>query len=156
MQSNRAKDTTLELRFRRALWAAGLRGYRKNWKKLPGKPDVVFVRHKLAIFVHGCFWHGCRRCNRTQTKTNTQFWTEKIAENIRRDAKNEEAIASLGYTCLVFWECDLKRDTAEAIQQVSSSLSAQRHRSANTLSIRWPFEPSTWDTGQNGGRAGQA
>src|SRR5687767_15564066 len=67
MQGNRSEGTKPELAFRKALWQAGLRGYRKNSKKLPGSPDVVFGKSKLAVFVHRCFWHGCPHCQRNRS-----------------------------------------------------------------------------------------
>lgn len=110
MRGNRGKDTKPELTLRQALWKAGLRGYRKNVRKLPGKPDVVFGRAKVAVFVHGCYWHQCPRCARNRTpRTNAAFWQAKFEGNRERDARDQAALEALGYSVLVLWECEIKR-----------------------------------------------
>jgi len=108
MRANKSVNTRPEVGLRRSLWHAGLRGYRKNDGRLPGTPDVVFGRAKLAIFVHGCFWHGCPTCTRNLTpKTNALYWSTKIAQNKERDERNRVALEALGYRVLVLWECEL-------------------------------------------------
>ena len=124
MRGIRFRDTGLELEFRRALWAAGLRGYRKNVCGLPGTPDVVFGRAKLAIFVHGCFWHGCPRCARNTPRTNTAFWVEKLGKNVERDERQRLALEQGGYKVLTFWECDLRKRREEVIAQVAAALAS--------------------------------
>ena len=88
---------------------------RRNVKTLPGSPDFVSKARKLAIFVHGCFWHGhtCYRGARAP-KTNTAYWSAKIARNKARDARVRRALNALGYRVLVVWECRLKRPDAVA------------------------------------------
>ena len=109
MRSNRGTESSPERRLRGALWSAGLRGYRKNVRTLPGKPDIVFGRAKLAIFVHGCYWHQCPHCTRNRTpKKNAAFWQAKFAANAERDTRNFKALKDLGYEILVVWECQLK------------------------------------------------
>jgi DNA mismatch endonuclease (patch repair protein) len=109
MRANRSTETQPERRLRRALWAAGLRGYRKNVRGLPGRPDVVFGRAKLAVFVHGCYWHQCPHCRRNLTpKKNAAFWQAKFAANQARDARTQAALEALGYRVHVVWECQLK------------------------------------------------
>lgn len=111
MVSNRSKDTRPEQALRKALWAEGLRGYRKNVAKLPGRPDVVYGPARLAVFVHGCFWHGCPLCGRRRIpKTNRAYWEAKFAQNAERDARNKAALEAAGYRVLVLWECQLRRD----------------------------------------------
>lgn len=111
MVGNTATETKPEKAFRKALWAAGLRGYRKNVRKLPGKPDVVYNRAKLALFVHGCYWHQCPYCQRNRTpKTNAQYWEAKFKQNTERDEKNQAALRALGYTVVVIWECQLRKN----------------------------------------------
>ena len=92
-------------------------GYRLHRADLPGKPDVVYGRRKLVIFVHGCFWHGhdCRRGAR-MPKTNTAYWQAKIARNRARDEKTLEAYAALGWRALVIYECELKDKAALAVR----------------------------------------
>lgn len=125
MSANTSTDTKPEIALRTALWAAGLRGYRKNVKRLPGKPDVVFGRKKLAIFVNGCFWHACPHCGRfVYPKTNADYWHEKIARNQRRDAQVKEELSQLGYSVLTLWECEVKKQLPGCVQQVRMALEA--------------------------------
>ena len=122
MRANRAKDTGPELRLRRALWAAGLRGYRKNVRGLPGTPDVVYGRARLAVFVHGCYWHQCPRCARNRTpKTNALYWRAKFAANAERDARHLGDLDGMGWRTLVIWECELK-DLPSAVARVREAL----------------------------------
>ena len=82
MSSNKAKNTKPELRLRKALYAGGVRGYRINWKKVPGKPDIAFPGRKISIFINGCYWHRCPYCKLSLPKTNTEFWKEKFSDEI--------------------------------------------------------------------------
>lgn len=108
MASIKGKNTKPELLLRKLLWANGYR-YRLHYKKLPGKPDIVFPGRKKAIFVHGCFWHG-HKCSRGGKipKANSEFWSKKLRGNMERDTKNQEALRTLGWDILIVWECDLK------------------------------------------------
>ncbi|MBN1182105.1 MAG: DNA mismatch endonuclease Vsr [Bacteroidales bacterium] len=100
-------ETKPEILVRRYLFANGFR-YRKNVKKLPGKPDIVFSKYKTVIFVHGCFWHG-HNCGRaTRPKTNTEFWNAKIQGNINRDEKTKAELEKLGWRTVILWTCKLK------------------------------------------------
>jgi len=108
MRRVKGKDTSPELTVRKALTALGAR-YRLHRKDLPGKPDVVLPGRRLAIFVHGCFWHGhdCARGARVP-KQNRDYWLGKVARNRARDAKSHEALTALGWRVETIWECDLK------------------------------------------------
>jgi DNA mismatch endonuclease, patch repair protein len=108
MKANKAKDTKPELMLRKFLWENGFRGYRLNWKKIPGRPDVCYPKRKLAIFVNGCFWHRCPICSLTLPKSNTEFWKKKFELNVIRDATKKEALEEHGWKVLVLWECELK------------------------------------------------
>lgn len=110
MQANRSKNTSPELKVRAALRDAGLTGYRIHWKKAPGHPDVCFVGRRVAIFVHGCFWHRCPRCSPSRPKTHSEFWQAKFARNRARDARDCARLVEEGWTVLVVWECQLKGD----------------------------------------------
>jgi len=110
MKGNRAKNTRPELAFRSALIRQGLRGYRKHRKDIPGNPDVVFIRHKVAIFLNGCFWHRCPACDIPCPRTNSTYWKEKIDRNLRRDQKNYQQLRQLGWRVLVFWECEIEKN----------------------------------------------
>ena len=104
----KARDTGPEMVVRRLLWRLGAR-YRLDRKDLPGRPDIVMRGRRLAIFVHGCFWHGhdCARGARVP-KANRDYWTGKIARNCARDIETRAALEALGWQVEVVWECDLK------------------------------------------------
>ena len=107
MSRIRGKDTGPELALRKILHRLGLR-YRLHGTGLPGKPDLIFPRHKTVVFVHGCFWHRHPGCNiATTPKSNTPFWTKKFANNVARDARVTAALTKLGWTVFVVWECEL-------------------------------------------------
>jgi DNA mismatch endonuclease (patch repair protein) len=109
----RSMNTSPELALRKALHALGLR-YRLHVKDLPGKPDIVFRKHKVAVFVHGCFWHrheGCKVAN--MPKSNTQFWEEKFNQNVQRDMATTARLEQLGWRVEVIWECELRPSRVE-------------------------------------------
>ena len=112
MRQVKAKGTTPELKVRKLLWAMGLR-YRLHRKDLPGAPDIVLPGRKLAVFVHGCFWHGheCARGARVP-KQNRPYWTQKIERNRQRDTRTQAELKARGWTPLVVWECELKDSAA--------------------------------------------
>jgi DNA mismatch endonuclease (patch repair protein) len=110
MSMIRGKDTQPEKRVRSILHALGLR-FRLHRRDLPGSPDIVLPRYKLAIFVHGCFWHRHAGCFYTSDpKTNAPRWEEKFAANVRRDALALEMLQNLGWRTIVVWECAFKAD----------------------------------------------
>jgi DNA mismatch endonuclease (patch repair protein) len=104
----KGRDTTPELAVRRLLWRLGAR-YRLQRRDLPGKPDIVLAGRKLAIFVHGCFWHGhdCARGARVP-KANRDYWVGKVARNRVRDTDVQARLAASGWRVAVVWECELK------------------------------------------------
>lgn len=107
MRSVRPRDTSPELKLRRFLHAMGLR-FRLHRKELPGTPDIVLISRRVAIFMHGCFWHG-HRCKRGKLPTsNTDFWKTKIAGNVARDRGATRALRRAGWRPVVIWECELK------------------------------------------------
>ena len=114
MRRVKGRDTRPERAVRRLLTALGAR-YRLHRADLPGKPDIVMQGRRLAIFVHGCFWHGhdCARGARVP-KANRAYWTAKVARNRARDAGAQAALAAAGWRCEVVWECELK--DAEALR----------------------------------------
>lgn len=101
--------TSPEMKVRRAVHAAGFR-YRLHRSDLPGKPDLVFPKFKLAVFVHGCFWHwhGCKRSRMPQA--NNAYWQRKIGRNRERDREHCAALRDLGWDIVIVWECELARD----------------------------------------------
>lgn len=108
MRRVKGRDTSPELKVRKALTALGAR-YRLNRKDLPGTPDIVMAGRRLAIFVHGCFWHGhdCARGSRVP-KANREYWTAKVARNVARDARTAAELTAAGWRVETIWECDLK------------------------------------------------
>jgi len=109
MRRVKGRDTSPELAVRRILRAAGI-GYRLGGMALPGRPDVVMKGRKVALFVHGCFWHGhdCPRGAR-QPKTNAGYWIAKIDRNRARDAAAVQALAASGWRVVVVWECEMRQ-----------------------------------------------
>ena len=112
MRAVKSQDTGPERAVRRLLREFAP-GYRLHRADLPGKPDIVYGRLRLAIFVHGCFWHGhdCARGARAP-KANAEYWRGKIERNRARDVRNLAALAALGWRTLVVYECELKEPAA--------------------------------------------
>ena len=110
MSRIRGKDTKPEELVRKYLFAQGFR-YRKNDRKLPGKPDIVLPKYRTCIFVNGCFWHrhpGCKYT--TMPQTRKEFWEKKFEENVSRDQRVYEELKKRGWNIVVVWECELKKD----------------------------------------------
>jgi DNA mismatch endonuclease, patch repair protein len=106
MSRIRSRDTAPELAVRRIAHSMGLR-FRLHRRDLPGRPDLSFPPHRLALFVHGCYWHrhpGCRNC--TQPKTRPEFLAAKFQANIARDLRTEAALGALGWRVVTIWECE--------------------------------------------------
>lgn len=135
MRRVKGRDTAPEMRVRRILRAGGV-GYRLGGCGLPGRPDVVMKGRRLALFVHGCFWHGhdCRRGAR-RPKSNADYWTAKIARNMARDRQARDALEAQGWTVVTVWECDLRdADLAERLLGIVRGQAAAL--SASSLSAR--------------------
>ena len=113
-------NTTTELAFGKLLWASGVRGYRKHWK-VAGKPDFAWPGRKIAVFVDGCFWHGCVRC-KTLPGTNVEFWQKKIETNRARDKRVTKLLRIDGWTVLRFWEHDVKRNPKKAVLRIVAAV----------------------------------
>ena len=117
MKGNKRADTKPELIVRKRLREAGLTGYRLQWKKAPGRPDIAFPGRKIAIFVNGCFWHRCPNCNPSMPKRNVEFWEAKFKRNVERDARAISELEEQGWTPITIWECELKRDRVDATME---------------------------------------
>lgn len=116
MSAIKGKNTNPELAVRRYLHARGFR-FRLHRKDLPGKPDLILPKHRLAIFVHGCFWHRHERCfYATSPVTRQEFWSEKLNGNAARDKRKEAELVQMGWRVLVIWECGLKHKSKELIE----------------------------------------
>jgi DNA mismatch endonuclease, patch repair protein len=124
MRANRGTSRT-EVRFRRALWAAGARGYRCKLK-LPGRPDVAFLAIRWAVFVHGCFWHGCQKCRLPRPKANADFWRQKLERNAARDRAVEADLAAAGWKVITVWEHELRADLEGSAHRIAHQIARER------------------------------
>ena len=107
MAAVKAKSTKPEVLVRKALFHQGFR-YLLNVKDLPGSPDIVLPKYKTVVFINGCFWHGHQNCKKALLpNTNTTFWAEKIGDTKVRDKKKIKLLKSLGWHCLICWECGI-------------------------------------------------
>ena len=124
MQHIKSKDTQIERIFRKALWREGIR-YRKNYDKLPGKPDIAITKYKIAIFCDGEFFHG-KDWEQLQIKlknsNNSDYWIKKIQRNINRDYEVEQAIRAKGWIVLRFWGKDIKHDVNMCVKTVKEAI----------------------------------
>lgn len=115
MSRIRPSDTKLEVAFRKLIWSRGIRGYRKNGK-VPGRPDIYFPRLRLAVFIDGCFWHGCPMCFQLP-KSNRKYWSKKIADNRARDKKIDRKLQWLGISRLHIREHQIEQDIEGAFRR---------------------------------------
>lgn len=139
-----SRDTAPELAVRHIAHRMGLR-FRLHRKDLPGRPDLVFPKHRLAVFVHGCFWHRHEGCRHASTpKSRAAFWAEKFAANVERDARQEAALRALGWRVLVIWQCEV-RDEAAVERKLSELIGCDRATSErrSTLSATTVDDRST-------------
>jgi DNA mismatch endonuclease (patch repair protein) len=125
MSRIRSSNTKPEIILRKLLWLCGLRGYRVR-SKLPGRPDVVFSRKKVAVFVDGCFWHSCPHCpDGRSPKSNTSYWTEKRRLNRERDTRRTRELQEAGWNVLRLWEHEVNRDPIGCALRVAKALGVQ-------------------------------
>lgn len=124
MRHIKSQDTEIELILRKALWHHGYR-YRKNYKKLPGKPDIAMTKYKIAIFCDSEFFHGKKwdeQKERLKKSNNSKYWINKISNNMERDIKIDKELASLGWRVLRFWGKDIKKNVAECIKTIDDAV----------------------------------
>ena len=125
MRRVRASGTKPEFFVRQLVHGLGYR-FRLHSDHLPGKPDLVFPRHRKVIFVHGCFWHGHKHCSKaTIPVTNSEFWERKLTRNMERDQENMEALCKSGWDAVVIWECETK-DRDRLSTQIRHFFEAER------------------------------
>jgi len=122
MVANKSTNTKPELIVRRLLRSAGFPGYRLHWR-INGKkgryicrPDISFPGRKLAIFVHGCFWHRCPKCNLGLPQSNVDYWSQKFEKNVERDKKKEMSLQEIGWRVHTIWECELDGGTSRLVE----------------------------------------
>ena len=129
MQAIRSKDTTIELRMRKALWQCGVR-YRKNYKKLVGMPDIAITKYRIAVFCDSDYWHGYDWENRNQRiKSNRDYWVPKIERNMKRDREVTAALQEEGWLVLRFWEWQIRKQLDECVEEVLQSIEARKQLS---------------------------
>ena len=117
MSRVRSRNTRPELYVRRTVWAEGFR-YRLHVKKLPGNPDIALAKYRLAVFVHGCFWHhhGCAKDRRPSS--NREYWDRKLDGNAERDARYRTQLEELGWSVVTIWECSLAAGTESLVSEL--------------------------------------
>ena len=124
MKSIKSRDTKIELLLRKALWQKGIR-YRKNYRVLPGKPDIAITKYKIAIFCDGEFFHG-KDCEvlrpRLEKGDNSVFWISKISRNIERDNEVNKQLLFQGWTVIRFWGADIKMHTDECVKVIEEAI----------------------------------
>lgn len=124
MSNIKNKDTSIELKLRKALWEKGYR-YRKNYNKLPGKPDIVLTKYRIAIFCDSEFFHGKdweKLKLQLEKGKNSEFWINKISKNIERDEKIEKELNFMGWTVLRFWGKDINKNVDECVKVVEEKI----------------------------------
>ncbi len=123
-----SKDTSIEVRLRKELWSRGIR-YRKNFKKLPGTPDIAITKYKIAVFCDSEFWHGKdwdKLKSRLGDGNNPKYWVKKIAENIERDKRKDAELKDLGWTILHFWEKDINKDLDRCVELIVEAIESAK------------------------------
>ena len=126
MQHIRAKDTKIEFLLRKALWAKGYR-YRKNYKNLPGKPDIVLMKYKIAIFCDSEFWHGYQwNKHKEDFKSHKKFWFDKIERNMERDLEVTLQLRDEGWTVFRFWGKDILKNVSRCADLVEGALKNEK------------------------------
>ena len=122
MLHNTSKDTVPEILLRKALWHAGIR-YRKNYKKLPGTPDVAITKYKIAVFCDGEFWHGA-----TDLSRSSKYWQEKIKRNCERDLENTIALRDMGWLVIRFWEREIRKHLGVCVEKVRQHIELRKQQ----------------------------
>ena len=124
MSNSKNKDTSIELKLRKALWEKGYR-YRKNYNKLPGKPDIVLTKYRIVIFCDSEFFHGKdweKLKLQLEKGKNSEFWINKISKNIERDEKIEKELNFMGWTVIRFWGKDINKNVDECIKVIEEKI----------------------------------
>jgi DNA mismatch endonuclease (patch repair protein) len=133
MRSIRSKDTQPERIVRESLRKMGLTGYRLNRKDIIGKPDIAFMSRRIAIFVHGCYWHGhSHRGVRRLPKTTRRYWEKKIDDNRHRDLRTRAALSKQGWTSIIIWECETTA-SEKLERKIARALSSNHATAINSI-----------------------
>lgn len=121
MSRIRPRNTKPEMLLRRALWASGLRYRVKGYSSLPGKPDIIFPKQKIAIFVDGCFWHGCPIHGHIP-KSREEYWSHKIERNKNRDIEADTRLSEMGWHVMRLWEHCLRKDFSQCVNEIKKAI----------------------------------
>jgi len=121
MKGNVAKNNRPEVLMRRLLREAGYGGYRLHWR-VAGKPDIAYPGRRVAIFVNGCYWHRCPRCQLPMPKANPEYWLAKFRRNQIRDSRNRRDLEMQGWTVATVWECDLSKEPQRVLEEIIALL----------------------------------
>lgn len=122
MQGNKSLKTKPESILKDELKRAGIRLFIMNYKRLSGTPDLAFPSAKLAVFLHGCFWHRCPYCNPHFPDSNQEYWSAKFARNKRRDTRVRRDLRAQGWRPIVVWECKLKKNPQRTVYRIKKAL----------------------------------
>lgn len=126
MRAVKSKDTSIERILRHKLWEKGIR-YRKNYKTLPGKPDIVLTKNKIAVFCDSEFWHGYDwESKKTKITVNKQYWIDKIEKNMMRDMKVNKTLTDQGWAVLRFWGKDIKKNPNYCVEIIMTEIEKAR------------------------------
>lgn len=131
MKSNKCSGTSPEIQMRKALREAGYPGYRLNWKKAPGKPDICYPGRHVAIFINGCFWHRCPHCLPSMPKHNADYWIPKFERNVERDAEKRVQLETAGWIVITIWECEMNdmESVMKSVVDVLEETNVKKHQS---------------------------
>lgn len=124
MRHIKSRDTEIEIKLRKALWKKGIR-YRKNYKSLPGKPDIAITKYRIAVFCDSEFFHGMdwdEQQERLKKSNNSGYWLKKIARNIERDKEVDQMLTSLGWKVIRFWGKDIKKNLDECVKAIEEAV----------------------------------
>ena len=112
------KNTKPEVELKHLFWKLGYHYRYSNWSKLPGKPDLVFVKRKKVVFLHGCFWHRHPGCSNTRLpKSNVEFWEKKLSQNVFHDREVYKQLTQLGWEYLIICECEMKKSNRTSLEK---------------------------------------
>ncbi len=135
MANIRSKDTSIEVKLRKALWYKGYR-YRKNYSKLPGSPDIALTKHKIAVFCDSEFFHGkdweLVLKPRLLRSANSEYWIKKILRNMERDAEVDKQLLFRGWTVIHFWGADVTKKTDECIRVIEECIFENKIQSCDS------------------------
>ena len=135
MSRIKSKNTSIEVSLRKALWHSGVR-YRKNYSKLPGKPDIAVTKHHVAIFCDGEFWHGKDwETKRPNIQNNRDYWLSKIERNMARDDEANKALTDIGWTVVRFWGTEINKNLEGCIKTVESVIAESQTTGSDAKGI---------------------